>query len=108
MSPSLPRRLKGFEDNDTASLTHNKTIVIYGDPNDPWRTDGRFLWMFERYGFNKVAILEGGLIGWKKAGGTIERGRGDKPSPHRLRPETSISMIGGGQSEMDRQTVGIK
>ena len=65
-------------------ITHNKTIVIYGDPNDPWRTDGRFLWMFERYGFNKVAILKGGLIGWQKNGGTVERGRSDKLSPSSL------------------------
>ena len=40
----------------------SKTIVIYGEPDDPWRTDGRFFWMFERFGFNKVIILEGG---WK-------------------------------------------
>ena len=65
----------------TFGVTRNKTIVVYGAPSDSWRTDGRFFWMFERYGFNKVAVLEGGLIGWKKAGGTIERGRGDKPSP---------------------------
>ncbi|SVC90062.1 uncharacterized protein METZ01_LOCUS342916, partial [marine metagenome] len=38
----------------------NKSIVIYGEPNDPWREDGRFFWMFERFGFNKVSIFEGG------------------------------------------------
>ena len=24
-----------------------KPIIIYGEPDDPWRTDGRFFWMFE-------------------------------------------------------------
>ncbi len=51
-----------------------KTIVIYGDPDDPWRTDGRFFWMFERYGFKKVALLDGGFSNWKQAGGKIQRG----------------------------------
>ena len=52
-----------------------KTIIIYGEPNDPWRTDGRFFWMFERYGFKKVAILDGGFDSWKRAGKKIQRGR---------------------------------
>ncbi len=74
----IAERLKAF------GVTRNKTIVFYGEPSDPWRADGRFLWMFERYGFDRVAILEGGLVGWQKTGGTIERGRGDKPSPSSL------------------------
>jgi thiosulfate/3-mercaptopyruvate sulfurtransferase len=53
-----------------------KNIVIYGDPDDPWRTDGRFFWMFERLGFNKVTIYEGGLKNWKKSGEKLEFGRG--------------------------------
>jgi thiosulfate/3-mercaptopyruvate sulfurtransferase len=49
-------------------------IIIYGEPSDPWRTDGRFFWMFERYGFAKVALLDGGLDTWKQSGGIVERG----------------------------------
>ena len=30
--------------------------------------------MFERYGFTKVAILDGGLHLWKESGGTVESG----------------------------------
>jgi thiosulfate/3-mercaptopyruvate sulfurtransferase len=56
-------------------VSSDKTIVIYGEPNDPWRTDGRFFWMFERYGFQKVALLDGGLDSWKQAGKKIQRGR---------------------------------
>ena len=53
-----------------------KNIVIYGDPDDPWRTDGRFFWMFERFGFNKVTIYEGGLKNWKNSGEKVEFGQG--------------------------------
>jgi len=56
-------------------FSSEKTIIIYGEPNDPWRTDGRFFWMFERYGFKKVAILDGGFESWKHAGGKIQIGR---------------------------------
>ena len=53
----------------------DKTIIIYGEPDDPWRTDGRFFWMFEHYGFKKVALLDGGFPSWKQAEKKIERGR---------------------------------
>ena len=55
-----------------------KTIVIYGDPVDPWRTDGRFFWMFERFGFNNVIILEGGLKNWRASGGKLEFGQSSR------------------------------
>ena len=58
----------------------NKTIALYGEPTDPWRTDGRFFWMFERFGFNKVTILEGGLDNWKNSGGKLEFGQGKQHS----------------------------
>ncbi len=61
-----------------------KTIVLYGDPTDRWRTDGRFFWMFERFGFESVRILNGGLDFWKKSGGEIQRGKQDRGSPSML------------------------
>ena len=59
-----------------------KTIIVYGEPDDPWRTDGRFFWMFERYGFGKVALLDGGLASWKRDGKEIQVGR------QKLRPQS--------------------
>jgi thiosulfate/3-mercaptopyruvate sulfurtransferase len=47
-------------------IDRSKKIVIYGDPQDPWRTDGRFLWMFHYLGFDNVSILEGGAVLWQK------------------------------------------
>ena len=57
-----------------AGLRPTQSVIIYGDPENPWRTDGRFFWMLEHYGFAKVAILDGGFYSWKESGGTVERG----------------------------------
>ena len=65
-------------------IDYSKTIVIYGDAKDPWRTDGRFFWMFERFGFNKVSILDGGWDAWQESGGASERGSGKLAHPTSL------------------------
>jgi thiosulfate/3-mercaptopyruvate sulfurtransferase len=59
----------------------SKTIVLYGDPTDKWRSDGRFFWMFKYMGFGKVAILEGGFDQWGKNDHPVERGTGRDTSP---------------------------
>lgn len=66
-------------------IDHAKTIVVYGDLTDKWRTDGRFFWMFEYYGFKQVALLQGGFQRWQKAGHAIERGLGNDPQPSALK-----------------------
>ena len=68
-------------------IDHQKTIVIYGDLSDKWRTDGRFFWMFEFYGFKRTALLKGGFQYWQKAGFPKKRGFGQTPKPSAL--ETS-------------------
>ena len=67
---------KAFIRAKLASLgfTPDKTIIVYGQPDDPWRTDGRFFWMFEYYGFKNVSLLDGGFANWKKSGEKVERG----------------------------------
>jgi len=63
----------------------DKTIIVYGQPDDPWRTDGRFFWMFEYYGFKNVSLLDGGFANWKKSGGKVERGlQSSVPVPESL------------------------
>ena len=62
-----------------------KTIIIYGDLSDKWRTDGRFFWMFEFYGFNRVALLKGGFRNWEQAGLPKNRGFGPTPKPSTLK-----------------------
>lgn len=66
-------------------VDHSKWIVIYGDPEDKWRTDGRFFWMFEYLGFEKVALLEGGYTDWSRAGLPAERGGESDPAPSALK-----------------------
>ena len=62
-----------------------KTIIIYGDLSDKWRTDGRFFWMFEFYGFKRVALLKGGFRNWEQAGLPKKRGFGPTPKPSTLK-----------------------
>ncbi len=62
-----------------------KTIVVYGDPTDKWRTDGRFFWMFEFYGFTRTALLKGGFQHWEQAGFPIHRGFGTDPQTSSLK-----------------------
>jgi thiosulfate/3-mercaptopyruvate sulfurtransferase len=62
-------------------IDHQKSIIIYGDLSDKWRTDGRFYWTFEFYGFKRVALLKGGFQNWNKAGFPKERGFGKTPKP---------------------------
>jgi thiosulfate/3-mercaptopyruvate sulfurtransferase len=67
-------------------IDYNKTIIVYGDAKDPWRTDGRFFWMFHRFGFDQVGLLDGGWEAWLKTGNEIEKGPG-KPRPSSLAPD---------------------
>lgn len=87
------RQDKSFIAQKLSSLgiDHNKTIVIYGDLTDKWRTDGRFFWMFEFYGFKRTALLKGGYQQWQKAGFAIDRGFGDDPPVTALKV-TDISL----------------
>jgi thiosulfate/3-mercaptopyruvate sulfurtransferase len=82
---------KGFIAGKLAPLgfSPDKNIVIYGDTDDPWRTDGRFFWMFEYYGFQKVSLLDGGFTRWKQAGKKVERGR-QNPLPQ---PEPTLITL---------------
>ena len=68
-------------------ISYKKSIILYGDTKDPWRTDGRFFWMFERFGFTKVAILEGGIDNWRDSGGNLEMG-----SIENRKPKSSLTV----------------
>ena len=65
-------------------IDHSKTIVIYGETRDKWRTDGRFFWMLEYYGFKKVAILQGGYDSWKQFRKPVTGGNFQPPAPSNL------------------------
>jgi len=65
-------------------IDHNKTIVIYGETRNKWRTDGRFFWMLEYYGFKKVAVLRGGYDSWKQFRKPVTGGHFQSPAPSKL------------------------
>ena len=77
-TPGILRENKNFlaDKFKPLGIQYSRLIVLYGDPSDKWRSDGRFFWMFKYLGFKKVAILEGGFKLWKKIGMPIERGMG--------------------------------
>lgn len=77
-------------------IDHNKTILIYGDSRDKWRTDGRFFWMFEYFGLKQVGLLEGGIEAWKQAGLTLKVGR-EKPA--------SVSSITASEIEFNQDII---
>lgn len=69
-----------FSDEVTAlGIEHNDQIVIYdrlGLYSAP-----RVWWMFKLYGYDKVAILNGGFPKWKAEGRPTESGRPEMPVP---------------------------
>ncbi len=86
----------GFIDQDPAAIARKlkamgvdrgKTLVLYGDPEDKWRTDGRFFWMLEFYGFTRTALLEGGVDSWEKQGLPMERGPASSPAASNLKAQ---------------------
>lgn len=53
----------------------------------------RAWWMFRAFGHEAVSLLDGGLAGWKAAGGAIETGESAVPAPGRFRAELRSGMI---------------
>ena len=93
---SKKNEIKGFLIDDKTFIANKLeksginpqlSIVIYSDPENPWRTDGRFFWMFERYGFTNVAILDGGFDAWKKSGANVETGFQNDTQPSIINPK---------------------
>ncbi len=48
-----------------------KPVVIYTDTQAGWGEEGRQLWTFRVFGLTDTYILNGGIKGWKDAGGDI-------------------------------------
>lgn len=52
-------------------VTPETTIVFYGDKNNWWATYA--LWVFQLFGHEKVAIMDGGSLKWKAEGRELTR-----------------------------------
>lgn len=69
-----------FSDEVTAlGVEHNDQVVIYDRVG--LYSAARVWWMFRLYGYDKVAILNGGFPKWKAEGRPTESGRPEMPMP---------------------------
>lgn len=72
-----------------AGIADGDTVVCYGDARDPGAA-GRLFWLLELAGHRRARVLDGGLEGWSRAGGRLERGAPDVPARRfGARPDTS-------------------
>ncbi len=67
-------------------------VILYSGNTLWWAT--RLWWMLRVYGFDRAAVLDGGLQKWKTDGKRIASGRPAEPAPRhfvaRLRPELMV------------------
>ncbi|HET8613065.1 MAG TPA: sulfurtransferase [Sphingomonas sp.] len=75
--PTMAPRLDQFRARMAAlDILSPESIVLYD--NSPHRTSARAWWLLRLFGTPSVAILDGGLEGWRAAGLPLEAG----PAPH--------------------------
>lgn len=69
--PNTIPSAKQFEENIQAlGVNNDSTVVIYDDSGI--YSSARAWWLFKTFGFNNVAILDGGLPEWKAKGFSLE------------------------------------
>lgn len=61
-----------------AGLERSAAIVVYG--NSTTTTPARVVWTLEYFGHERVALLDGGIVGWVAGGGAVET---EDASPNR-------------------------
>ncbi|KAI3383718.1 hypothetical protein SNEBB_001211 [Seison nebaliae] len=57
-------------------LNRNDHIVVYDRSPFGFQTSSKAFWTFKMLGHENVSVLNGGLVGWKKAVGKVESGDG--------------------------------
>ena len=61
-------------------IDDSRPVLVYGDVQDGWGEDGRIAWMLRHLGHPEVAVLDGGVDAWRRAGGRLTA---DAPVPIR-------------------------
>lgn len=72
-------------------ISDETTVVIY-DQRGIFSAP-RVWWMFRVFGHDKVQVLDGGLPGWQKAGGSLEKGVAPLAPPGRFTPHFHPEMV---------------
>ena len=74
-------------------LTNDDHVVMYDDSDV--KSAARGWWMMRLFGHATVSILDGGLAGWKSAGGTLESGPPDdrQAGNFTARPAAGVGVV---------------
>lgn len=70
----------------------NETTVVIYDQRGIFSAP-RVWWMFRVFGHPNVQVLDGGLPGWRKMGGTLEAGMAQTVTPGRFTPQFHPEMV---------------
>lgn len=68
-------------------------VVVYDQNATMWAT--RAWWMFGLFGHDDVAVLDGGLAAWQRAGHPVEAGAPSAPPPGRFTPRLRAERLRG-------------
>ena len=69
-------------------IQSDQTIILYDD--SALRSSARAWFTFTAYGFERVAVLDGGLAHWRALGYAVETGQ-SAPTPHALREIAALA-----------------
>jgi thiosulfate/3-mercaptopyruvate sulfurtransferase len=80
------------------------SVVVYSQTSVMWAT--RLWWLLRYFGFDDVAVLDGGLTAWRAAGLSVSSGRESyppaefeaRPRPELLATRADVEAIVGGES----------
>ena len=82
----------------------DRNIVVYGDRNS-WGAEGRFVWLLEKLGFTKLALLDGGYDRWRRQSaptGTLFANHKEPCPASAMHP---LSATGLEQANLDASTL---
>lgn len=72
-------------------VTNTSTVVVYDDGDGEW--SARLWWIFRSFGFDSVAVLDGGFTKWRDEGRPVRVGALNTP-PAATRPDTGAFLAG--------------
>lgn len=74
----IPPMARFADEVGKMGIANDKHVVAY-DTRGLYSA-ARVWWLFRQYGYDKVSVLDGGMVAWKKAGGPVEAGVVDRPA----------------------------
>ena len=74
-------------------VSNDSRVVFYDQNATMWATRG--WWMMGLFGHDQVAVLDGGLAAWQRAGGAVESGAAAAPAPGHFTPRLRAERLRG-------------